>query len=293
VLDTEQDLAATKLLVSQCGGDPGPVVRRLMAHDSRVGRKIIRKLQKRSGRASFGALREVLYRRTWSLHRLVHLVAAFEQVHAEAPLTTVLTAGCGAGLAELYLAARHPEVQFTLTDFDADRLVAARRTAENLGGLPNVRFRTLDLLAEPSGERFDLVTSTEVLEHIEADEVAARHMAALASRAVWALVPFCPARDLDRPDLQQRAWEAHGHHRIGYTAESLAALFPDDGHEWVRNCYYEPEASDLRTHLKESDNRQLLQQYPELVTAAVTDVRDEPRPDGGAAGIEILVRRDR
>ena len=46
-------------------------------------------------------LGEVLSRPTWSLHRHVHLVSAFEDARALAPIETVLTVGCGHQSAQL------------------------------------------------------------------------------------------------------------------------------------------------------------------------------------------------
>ena len=70
---------------------------------------------------SAALVRGVLRRRRWSLHRHLHLVAAFEEARALAPIRSVLAVGCGAGLSELYLAATHPDVDFTLTDYDDEQ----------------------------------------------------------------------------------------------------------------------------------------------------------------------------
>jgi SAM-dependent methyltransferase len=232
---------------------------------------------------------EILRRRTWSLHRHVHLVAAFEQVHAETPLSSVVSVGCGAGLSELFLAARHPEVRFTLTDFDASRLegAEARMTALELS---NVSFETLDLLAEPSGPTYDLVTSIEVLEHIDDDGLAARHLARLTHDHLWILVPFCRESALTNPASLQRAWEKFEHHRPGYTFETLGRLVEGSDVRWMRNCYRPPDALTLRQRLSQATDDELRRDRDELIRSALEDVGDDHRQDK-SGGIEVLARR--
>src|SRR5690349_1023721 len=88
---------------------------------------------------------KLLRRRKWSVHRHVHLVAAFEDAASRAPITSVLSVGCGAGTSELLLALDHPDVAFTLSDHDDAQLDRPREAVERFG-LTNVRVERIDLL---------------------------------------------------------------------------------------------------------------------------------------------------
>jgi SAM-dependent methyltransferase len=232
-------------------------------------------------------LTEILRRRNWSLHRHAHLVCAFEEIHAEEPVGSVVSVGCGAGLSELFLAARHPDVAFTLTDFDPSRLTGARARAEALD-LTNVSFGALDLLAPPDGETYDLVTSIEVLEHIDDDRLAARHLSQLTNNHLWVLVPFCRDSVLTNEASCRQAWEKFEHYRPGYTFDTLTSLFDELDTRWMRNCYH-PPALEVRQSLGQASDDELRRDRDQLVRSAVADVGDD-RPDQAAAGIEVRAR---
>ena len=222
------------------------------------------------------------------MHRHVHIVSAFEDANARSPISTVLSVGCGAGLSELYLAACNPEVAFTLTDFDPGRIALAKRWARD-NKLDNVEFGSLNLLSPPGPTRYDLVTSTEVLEHIGRDQQAVSHMIAVASKFVWSLVPSCPEAALTNPVSVGAAWRSNEHVRPGYTERTLSALFEEGRTLWMRSCYFAPEAPYVRQILTEATDDEILASRQEILDAAQQDVRDELRHDNSAQGIEILV----
>ena len=153
-----------------------------------------------------------------------------------------------------------------------------------------ITFRRLDLLSPPDGPTYDLVTGTEVLEHIGPDDVAATNLLAWTHGHVWVLVPHCADEDLTDPRRVRREWERHGHHRPGYSSASLRRLFDGGQPSWVRRCYYAPDAARLRAVLNAHPDDELLRHAGELERLAARDVRDDPSPDHPAAGIEILVR---
>jgi len=230
----------------------------------------------------------VLRRRKWSLHRHIHLVSAFEDARTRSEITTVLAVGCGAGLSELYLAACNPGVAFTLTDFDTGRLRIAQRWVHD-NKLDNVEFAPLNLLSPPGPRRYDLVTSTEVLEHIGRDQQAASHMVAVAAKFVWALVPSCTEEALTDPVSCAASWRSNEHVRPGYTERTLSALFEQGRKVWMRSCYFGPEAGYLRRLLNTATDEQIFASRQEILEAAAGDVRDELRHDNTVQGIEILV----
>ncbi|MGZ4680921.1 MAG: class I SAM-dependent methyltransferase [Acidimicrobiales bacterium] len=231
---------------------------------------------------------EVMRRRTWALHRHVHLVRAFEEALVEGGIATALSIGCGAGLSELFLAARHPEIEFTLTDFDESRLAIGRQRAHDLS-ITNVSFGSLDLLADVGDDRYDWVSSIEVLEHIEDDGLAARNMLALSDRWFWVLVPHCEPWELVDPDRIRRAWDRCEHHRPGYTFDTLTDVIgPMADVRWMRTCYLEPSASELRQGMRAISDEALLAVRTELIGEACADL--EGPFDAPGSGIEVLGR---
>jgi hypothetical protein len=201
---------------------------------------------------------------------------------------SVLSVGCGAGLSELLLAVNHPEVAFTLTDYDEAQLARPREVVERFG-LTNVEVARLDLLDPPALPTHDLVVSIEVLEHIEDDVAALGTMKALSDRFVWALVPYCDEDQFADPRLRRRVLESHEHVRPGYPHAVLADRFADVATVWQRNCYFEPAAAALRNQMTETRSPLLLLEQARLFELVAQDVRSERVDDGRlASGIEIL-----
>ncbi len=252
----------------------------------------------KAGLATEVILQRILRRGRWSLHRHVHLVAAFEEASNRAPIRRLLSVGSGAALSELYLAATHPDLEVVITDLDQDRLGRATRLAGRLG-VANVERRALDLLADPPPDQvggYDLVIGVEVLEHIEDDGRAAACILGLSRRFVYQLVPHATPAQLADPQAQRRAWERHEHHRSGYTHDDLGRLFAAGRPEWIRTCYVAPDAPRLRADLDAAPIWSRLRHRRQLVDRASQDVRspaaagDRAADDAAAAGIEILTR---
>lgn len=231
---------------------------------------------------------EILRRRTWALHRHVHLVRAFEEALIEGGITTALSIGCGAGLSELFLASRHPEIEFTLTDFDESRLAIGRKRALDLH-LENVSFGSLDLLSEVGDERYDWVSSIEVLEHIEDDRLAGHNMLALSDGWFWVLVPHCAAWALTDEYQIQRAWDHCHHHRPGYTFDTLTEVIgPRADIRWMRTCYLEPAGQEIRQALKAISDEGLMAVRAELIREVCADL--EGPFDAPGSGVEVFGR---
>jgi SAM-dependent methyltransferase len=102
---------------------------------------------------------------------LVRVVSALD-------VETIVDVGCGSGdnLARLRALGRH---RLTGTDISEEALAIARRRA------PGVRLVRLDIEREALPERFDLVTSVQVVEHLHDDVAALRNMAAMCRKYVF------------------------------------------------------------------------------------------------------------
>lgn len=102
---------------------------------------------------------------------LIRLVASLD-------VRTILDVGCGSG-ANMAALAESGRYALSGMDVSAEALALARRH------LPTARFHLLDVASEVLNERFDLVISIQVIEHVADDVAALRHMAEMARRLVF------------------------------------------------------------------------------------------------------------
>lgn len=230
---------------------------------------------------------QLLLQRKWSYLRYVHLREGFL---AAPDVKSVLAIGAGRGLAELALALEFPKVRFRITDVASDRTPNYQWAQERVRAwqLPNVEFGLLDV-TKPIEERFDLVASVEVIEHIEDDEAAIAHMRAAARKYVFCLVPFADDATLADPRQARRAWARHQHYRFGYSPERFRKLFDDVAA--MRGCYFRDQGFVLRQILDTQDDDAIRSRARELAEAASGDVVDRlPDTPDQTQGIWVLAR---
>ena len=237
-------------------------------------------------------LERIALRRHWSLHRHVHLVHAFDEARKLGRIETFLGIGCGVGLSEIFLAASAPDVSFVLTDLDEERLKHAEHHAKKCG-LRNVELRVLDLLtakAVTGADKFDFVSSIEVLEHIDDDKAAAAIYSGISRQFVYVLVPSCCEADLTDGDKVRRAWDHHEHFRPGYTDKSLRGLFPDTTILSIGSCYLTPTALATRARVEAMSDDAIRSGWQQLFDEARADVGSPLVDCSQANGIELLAR---
>lgn len=132
------------------------------------------------------------------------------------PKRTVLDVGCGNGELLRLLCARYPDIaQATGADL-SDAVVADNRRA-----LPALRFEVLDLEREALPLQAELVTCTEVLEHLDDRPGAFAHLAAMVAPG-GALVVTCPTGKV-------HATERHFGHTTHPDVDELRRLGQDAG----------------------------------------------------------------
>lgn len=213
---------------------------------------------------------QLLLHRRWAYLRYLHMR---EGLLAAGNIQSVLVVGCGRGVAEVALAIEFPHIWFHLTDIESERTPNYKQAQRlvTAWSLRNVTFGILDILARQRQNQFDLVASVEVLEHIDDDDSAAVAMRTLASRYVFALVPF--ADEVSNRDTmrRQQAWERHEHYRVGYDAEALRRLFPDV--IVARGCYWSDTGVQLRRRLQNASDDDICEDLDELLYLAQRDVR--------------------
>lgn len=199
---------------------------------------------------------------------------------------SVLIVGAGRGVAEVAIAREFPDVHFHLTDWDYPH-PRIERGVRLAGKMPNVSFSRLDILKPDLAEKFDLVGSVEVLEHIQEDDRAAENMRGLSSKDVFCLVPFATAANNADPERRQRVWENNEHYVVGYDPERLEQLFPNP--LIVRGAYWIDVSTRLKSEVAGLTPQQVKAKADELKEIAKGDLRDAvPRALSDAVGIWTL-----
>ncbi len=148
---------------------------------------------------------------------------------------TVLDAGGGEGAFSYWLARKFPAWRIVVADNEPGTIARGLRMKAALG-LTNLEVRRVDL-RDPGDERaFDLVLCTDVLEHIEEDDLVVKHLA-YALRPGGALIVTSPSVPQPR-HLALVRWRErrigfspsdYGHVRDGYSEATLCRLFDNVG----------------------------------------------------------------
>ena len=124
-----------------------------------------------------------LWRTTWGdiqrygpVHR--HTLEGLVRMVSSLDVRTVLDVGCGSGENLAALAALG-KYELTGLDVSEGALSLSRQR------VPSARLMQLDIQTEVPRERFDLVMSVQVVEHLPDDAAALKNMAALAGKYVF------------------------------------------------------------------------------------------------------------
>jgi SAM-dependent methyltransferase len=100
--------------------------------------------------------------------------------------SSLLDVGCGPAAMLLFLARRLPgHVHMTGVDFASDVIERNRRA------FPDMRFAVLDIERGALPDQFDVVVCSEVIEHLERQEDAIRHLSSMVKPG-GALLITCP-----------------------------------------------------------------------------------------------------
>jgi SAM-dependent methyltransferase len=126
-------------------------------------------------------LRRLGYRTIGEIHipgriRLHHVLRGVRSLKLPETDVRMLDAGTGRGDLALYFSRLYPGWRVTGIDVEDDRVARCKEAAELLR-LDNVNFRRMDLLQLDASEQYDLITCTDVLEHIEDDRLALANLA--------------------------------------------------------------------------------------------------------------------
>ena len=121
----------------------------------------------------------------------------------------ILVAGCGSGRDALYFAAAFPQSWILGIDLDVDELHRAERRRRR-HRLEKVTFKQADLLALQDSEKYDLIYSVEVLEHLPDHRAAIDRLAdMLAPGGTLVLHTPCPYQKRHWRRFEDRTQEDH------------------------------------------------------------------------------------
>lgn len=228
--------------------------------------------------------------RTWRYLRYLHFRDYLSRVSNE--VETVCVCGAGHGFAELACALEFPHIKFTLTDIIAEGYPNYHRTMVHAWrwGLDNLQFSVWNVLHQ-TDRRFDLVASTEMLEHVPDIPRAVRNMRKAATKYVYCLLPFADDVTNADPVKRERVWNDHQHFIFGLDQKSLQSLFGDP--EYIAGAYWYDAGLPFRQKLAALTEAEIESSVPELANEALADLRDAvPQTLRNAAGIKILARAD-
>lgn len=223
--------------------------------------------------------------RRYFFPRLVHLADAIGRIPE--PIASVLAIGVGVGYQEAFLAGRFPNMRVLATDVERQIVDFPMK---------NLEFETLDLLAAPRADRFDLVFSIECLEHIEDYRTAFRHKAAMVRPGgyLYISVPFANREEQQDEELRRAAWEENEHYTPGFAFEDLEELFEENGIELLdaRNMFYQDVMLPLRRIVDAIGSAELESGIEEIAKLYLLDVRDgRATTYKEAEGIRFLGRK--
>lgn len=168
--------------------------------------------------------------------RIWHLIKELRRLgHWQHKPLALLDAGGGEGAFAYYCARRFPEWQVVIADDEPDTIARGQRIKDRLQ-LHNLDVRQVDLLDFQETQPYDVIICSDVLEHIEADDIVVKNLArALKPGGVLLLTsPAVPQpRHLAAVARHEQRIGFHpsqyGHVRDGYSDKDIQHLFQHTG----------------------------------------------------------------
>ena len=148
----------------------------------------------------------------------------------------IADAGCGRGMITLACARRFPAAEVLGVDLDEDQNRVNSEIAKKVG-VKKVQFVTMDAMKLPELGAFDLIISTDMLEHLD-DDLGAVKMFYEALEPSGHLLVHVPHLTRNIFGWQRENWmDIDGHVRPGYTKDELTRLLARGGLH-VKTCIY-------------------------------------------------------
>lgn len=148
----------------------------------------------------------------------------------------IADAGCGRGMITLACARRFPSSEVIGVDLDEGQNRINQQIAEK-SGIKNIRYLTMDAMKLPEIGRFDLIISTDMLEHLD-DDLRGVKTFREALEPDGHLLIHVPHLTRNILGWRRSNWmDIEGHVRPGYTKDGLTRLLKEGG-LCVKTCVY-------------------------------------------------------
>jgi SAM-dependent methyltransferase len=208
----------------------------------------------------------------------------------------IVDAGSGRGVMTMACARRFPQADVIGVDLLADQNAVNNEIAKQLG-LKNVCFKTWDVLRLPELGTFDVIISSDTLEHLQ-DDVGGVKMFCQALNPGGYLIVHVPHLTRSLFGWHKENWmDIEGHVRPGYTRDGLIRLLSDVGLRVVTCLYnynsFETLANDISkliTGAKEQNKGLYAFAFPILLCMAGIGAFFRPKDDG--SGLVALAVRE-
>jgi SAM-dependent methyltransferase len=201
-------------------------------------------IEKAAGEPS--RMRRNAYRYLGEIHipgriRLNHVFREIASLGLPESGVRMLDAGTGRGDIALHCARLHPDWRVHGIDLIEERVERCRTAAQNLA-LHNVTFSLDNLLNLSADSQYDLITNTDVLEHIEDDRGAMANLARALAPGGYLLLTFPSVPQ--RRHLKLVAWRER---RIGFKPEDIGHVRPGYSPEMINGLAREVGLNPVKT----------------------------------------------
>ncbi len=182
----------------------------------------------------FYGMLNIVFLRAWyvrrEVRRLVASLPSNRRLH-------VLDAGTGFGQYAYFIAAEFPNVRVLAVDIKEDYLANARHFIERTPEGDRVTFAKADLTVLDLPDRFDLILSVDVMEHIEEDRQVFRNFERLLNPGGYVVINT--PSDLGGSDVSDEGEESfiEEHVRPGYNREELSSKLEEAGLNVTKAIY--------------------------------------------------------
>lgn len=224
--------------------------------------------------------------RTQRYLRYIHLRDAFLSIADD--IETVCVCGSGNGIGEIALALEFPHVHWTLTDIIAKGYPNYHIAMDRCWkwGIDNVSFSIWNVL-QGTERKFDLVCSTEMLEHIADASRACRNMRKAARKYIYCLVPYATKDRNEDAVRRQDAWNRFQHFVCGFDKDSLESMLGPAA--MAHGAFWMSAGTGFRLKLQAMSDLDIESRYNELIVEAEADLRRQlPTIDDYAFGIKVV-----
>lgn len=191
-------------------------------------------------------LRRIAYRAFGEVHvagriRAEHVIRQITSVEVcQNRPVSVLDAGTSRGDLAIYLARKYWNWDVTGLELVEEKIRQANHIRKAFG-LQNVKFITGDITRLDFHEQFDLVTCTDVLEHIDDDVLALARLQASVKKGGRLILTFPSIpqrRHLQIVERKQKGIgldrESYGHKRDGYSVDEITPKLKNQGFDDIR-----------------------------------------------------------